>query len=72
MAQRLKRLPAMQEAWVQSLGWEDPLEEGKAAHSSVLYSPWDCKELDKTEWLPLSVRMCHVAANGVISFFFMA
>ena len=31
-----KNLPAMQEAWVQSLGWEDPLEEGMAAHSSVL------------------------------------
>ena len=37
-----KNLPAMQEAWVQSLGWEDPLEEGMAAHSSVLAwrIPW--------------------------------
>ena len=32
----LKNLPAMWETWVQSLGWEDPLEKGKAAHSSIL------------------------------------
>ena len=36
MAQRLKRLLAMQETWVQSLGWEDPLEEGMATHSRIL------------------------------------
>ena len=33
---RLKCLPAMRETGVQSLGWEDPLEEGMAAHSSIL------------------------------------
>ena len=32
----VKNLPARQEAWVQSLGWEDPLEKGKATHSSIL------------------------------------
>ena len=32
MAQMLKNLPAMWEAWVRSLGWEDPLEEGTATH----------------------------------------
>ena len=32
----VKNLPAMQETWVQSLGWEDPLEEGMATHSSFL------------------------------------
>ena len=32
----VKNLPAMQETWVRSLGQEDPLEEGKATHSSVL------------------------------------
>jgi len=32
----VKNLPAMRETWVQSLGWEDPLEKGKATHSSVL------------------------------------
>ena len=29
-------LPAMQETWVQPLGWEDPLEEGMATHSSIV------------------------------------
>ena len=32
----VKNPPAMQESWVQSLGWEDPLEEGMATHSSIL------------------------------------
>ena len=42
MAQRLKRLPAMQGTWVRSLGREDPLEEEMAAHSSILGCriPW--------------------------------
>ena len=42
MAQRVKRLPAMQETWVRSLGQEDPLEEEMAAHSSILAwgIPW--------------------------------
>ena len=53
----------MQETWVQSLGWEDPLEKEMATHSSTLawripwreepvgYSPWGHKELDTTERL---------------------
>ena len=36
VAQQVKNLPAMWETWVQSLGWEDPLEKGKATHSSIL------------------------------------
>ena len=32
----VKNLPAMRETWVQSLGWEDPLEEGMTAHSGIL------------------------------------
>ena len=36
MAQKAKNLPAMWEAWVPSLGWEDPLENGMAAHFSIL------------------------------------
>ena len=36
VAQLVKNPPAMWETWVQSLGWEDPLEKGKAAHSSTL------------------------------------
>ena len=36
VAQLVKNLPAIQETWVQSLGWKDPLEKGKATHSSIL------------------------------------
>ena len=36
VAQMVKNLPAMHETWVQSLGWEGPLEKGKANHSSIL------------------------------------
>ena len=36
MTQTVKNLPAMQEIWVQSLGWEDPLEKEMATHSSIL------------------------------------
>ena len=36
MAQTVKNPPAMWENWVPSLGWEDPLEKGKATHSSIL------------------------------------
>ena len=36
VAQLVKNLPAMWETWVRSLGWEDPLEKGKATHSSIL------------------------------------
>ena len=42
VAQMVKNLLAMQETWVQSLGWEDPLEKGVAIHSSILAwsIPW--------------------------------
>ena len=36
VAQMVTNLPAMQETWVRPLGWEDPMEEGMATHSSVL------------------------------------
>ena len=62
VAQIVKNLPAMRETWVQSLGWEDPLEEGMAIPSDILawripmdrgvwrgYSPWGQVESDKTE-----------------------
>ena len=57
VAQMVKNLPKMQETWVRSLGWEDPLEKGMATHSSILawksygqmslegYSLWGHKEL---------------------------
>ena len=59
----VKNPPAMQEMWVRSLGWEDPLKKEMATHSIFLpgkshgqkclvgYSPWGHKELDMTEWL---------------------
>ena len=42
VTQTVKNLPAVWETWVQSLGWGDPLEKGKATHSSVLAwrIPW--------------------------------
>ena len=42
VAQLVKNLPTMWETWVQLLGWEDPLEKGKATHSSILAwrIPW--------------------------------
>ena len=36
VAQMVKDLPVMQETWVRCLGWKDPLEKGKATHSSIL------------------------------------
>ena len=64
VAQIAKNLPAMRETWVQSLGWEDPLEEGMATHSSILAwripmdrgawqatVHWGHKESDTTERL---------------------
>ena len=59
----VKNLPAMQEIWVQSLGWEDPLEkewlptpvflpgEFHGQRSLAVYSPWGRKESDTTEQL---------------------
>ena len=42
VAQLVKNLPAMQETWARSLGWEAPLEKGKGTHSSILAwtIPW--------------------------------
>ena len=61
MAQWYRICLPLQEMWVQSLGWEDPLEEDMATHSSILawriprseeaggYSPWGYKESDMAE-----------------------
>ena len=47
VAQLVKYLPAMQETWVQSFGWEDTLEKGKATHSSILAwrIPWTIQSM---------------------------
>ena len=55
MAQLVKSLLAMREISVRSLGWKDPLEKGKATHSSILAWKIPCKELDTTERLSLSL-----------------
>ena len=61
MAQTVQNLPAMQETWIQSLGWEDALEKEMATHSTFLpgkshgqrslagSSPWESQESDTTE-----------------------
>ena len=53
VAQLVKNPPAMWETWVQSLGWEDPLEKGIATHSSILARriPWSMRfaESDTTD-----------------------
>ena len=69
----VKNPPAMQETWVRSLGWEDPLEKRKATHSSTVawripwtvYNPWGCKELDTTEQLSVTreVKVKETFAN---------
>ena len=47
MAQLVKNSPAMQETWVGSLHWEDPLEEGMATHSSIF--AWSIP-MDRGAW----------------------
>ena len=51
VAQLVKNLPAMRETWVQSLGWADSLEKGKATHSSILAwrIPWTVHEVTKSQ-----------------------
>ena len=63
MAQLVKNLPAMRETWVQSLGWEDPLEKGMATYNSILAwrISWTVlyglshKDSDTTEQLSVSL-----------------
>ena len=57
VAQLVKNLLAMSETWVWALGWEDPLEKGKATHFSILAwrISWTHKESDRTEQLFLLV-----------------
>ena len=63
----------MQETWVPSLGWEDPLEKGKVTHANIFtwriswrerslagYSPWGPKESDRTEQLSIRTILFHI------------
>ena len=77
--QLVKDLPAVRETWIWSLDLEDPLEKGKATHSSILawripwtvYSPWGHKEADRTEQLSLSLKpeMLNVYPVGINTHF---
>ena len=51
VAQLVKNLPAMWKTWVRPLGWEDPLEKGKATHSSILAwrIPWTVHRVAKSQ-----------------------
>jgi len=79
VVQKVKNPPAVWETWVQSLGWEDPLEEGMATHSGVSclenppglrslagYSPWGRKELDTTEWLRDTTERLSAAQGSLL------
>ena len=55
VAQLVKNPPAIRETWVLSLGWEDPLEKGKATHSSIL--AW------RIPWTVLSMGLQRVGHN---------
>ena len=68
VAQLVKNPHAMQETWVWSLGWEDPLEKGKATHSSILAwrIPWTGhKESNTTEWLSQQQHNNHLCIPGI-------
>ena len=80
VTQMVKNSPAVLETCIETLGWEDPLEEGVATHSSTLAfenpheqrslvgcSPWVCKESDRTE------RLCtaHMKIKVGLNFFFL-
>ena len=71
VAQRIKRLPAMQETWVQSLGQEDPLEKEMATHSSTLdwKIPWT-EEPGRLQTMG-SLRVGHDWATSLSLFTFM-
>ena len=74
----VKNPPAVQETWVWSLGWEDPLEKGMATHSShgqksvVGYSPCRCKELDTIEWLTLNPSVMIHSIGAGVKYFILA
>ena len=58
----VKNLPAMRKTWVQSLNWEDPLEEGMATHSSIL--AWRIP-MDRADWGLLYMRSQKVGHDRV-------
>ena len=75
VAQLVKNPPAMQETWVRSLDWEDPLKKGKATHSSMLAwriprtvcTPWGRKELFNSWSNSGLLDTLHVTRRGLQS-----
>ena len=68
----VKNPPAMWETWVRSLGWEDPLEEGMATHSSILAwrIPWieepgGLQSMESTEWLSTAQHQLFKGPEGI-------
>ena len=66
VAQLVKNPPAMRETWVQSLGWEDPLEKGKRTHSSILAwrIPWTVESMRLQSWTRLSDFLFHFLSRS--------
>ena len=67
VAQAVKNLPAMQETWAQSLGWEDPLEKGMATHSGIF--AWRIERAEEPSW-PQSMESQRVQHDWVINIVF--
>ena len=61
-----KNPPAMQETWVQSLGWKDPLEKGMATHSNILIwrIPW-MEEPGRLQPAAKSLQSCRTLCNPI-------
>ena len=67
MAQLVKNLPAMQETWVQSLGWEDPLNKEKATSILAWRIPWTINEESTKAGLKLNIQKMKIMASGPIT-----
>ena len=77
MAQKVKNLTTVSETWVQSLGWENPLEKGMATHSSILgwRIPWteetgELQSMRSQSWTRLSNSHTHTPPTSGSSFYF--
>ena len=76
MSQTVKNPPAMQETWVRSLGWEDPLEKGMATRSSILAwtVPWteEPGRLQSIKWQRVGHDRAtkHACTHGIIIDFY--
>ena len=70
VAQLVQNPPAMRETWVQSLAWEDPLEKGMAAHSSILAwrIPWTVSSMGsqrvRNDWATFTFPVCVLISSS--------